>query len=43
MDILQIMATYCKYHECDRRLKELFINGLSNETIIAEIKKELKP
>ena len=41
MDRLQIKVTYCKCQEYERRLKEQFTNGLDNETIIAEIIKEL--
>ena len=36
------MATEWKYQEYDRRVKEQFINGLNDETIIATIIKELK-
>ena len=31
----------CKYQEYDGRLKELFINGLNNETTITKMIKEL--
>ena len=41
MDRLKIKATDGKYQEYDRKLKEPFINGLNNETIIAKIIKEL--
>ena len=38
---LKIKATECKYKENDRRLKEQFINSISNEVITAEIIKDL--
>ena len=41
MGRLKIKVTNCKYKEYDRRLKEQFINGLDDDTIIAKIIKEL--
>ena len=37
MDRLRVKATECKYKEVDRRLKEQFSNGITDQTITAEI------
>ena len=41
MDRPHIKAAECYYKECNRRLKEKFINGIDNEEIMQEIIKEL--
>ena len=38
---LQLKATEFKYEKIDKKLKEQFINGIKNQTVTAEIIREL--
>ena len=41
MGRLRVAASECNYKECDRQLKEQFINGLGDKDMLDEIIKEL--